>query len=539
MTPTIDLTVPSMDGSLEPPPERRRPHVSAVRTWPADGQPLRVIWGDGRVAYAVHPDGHLLSTNTSGTDWSRLHTAAPTAPMPGYKDIFMPIPGTSPQRIVASGNAGTFTSPLMQPMVSTNNGATWTNATSGPLVRNEQPLGATSLGRDPLTGHLYFGTYFVSGHDQVTELRLYRSTDQGTSWSVFHTFPGLRSTTGRPVTRHIHSCTWDQYSQRMYFAVGDLNPGGGLYRTTADGSTVEPVLTNQQVANYAACMIDPMFFPNHIVWGTDNSSELGIFRMARTEIGNPDPTLEKTFRTNASNWWSWPLNPQGTRWMLSGSNDSAYNNLDTACHLYVVDEDGLSVHEAGTIPGQGESGGPISAQCVGPRDGKGQFWLNTRFFTSNISGLFAATFSTGMAITGRETRDVGATPSERITGHAVIPAGGSVTVGHLRVPRRRTDLVVFDMGVYKTEGAGAAQILVTDEQGNTVGGIATSTYAMSYDIGPMAPWWTRAENLVPGQILLVKLRERSGTGSVSATGYLTSQFEVNRRFDFDWSFNGL
>lgn len=545
-TPTPENTTPVaagatlLDISGDQPPRQRQPTITAVRTFPADAFPLRIIWGDGDNAYAVHQDGFLMRTQSSGVDWVRLHSPGPNDPIPGYKDVFMPIPDTDLQRIVAMGNAGTFTAPVMQPMYSADGGRTWTNAASGTLLTGDQPLGATSMGRDPNSGHLYFGAYLPSGADRVPELRLWRSTDQGVNWSVFHVFPGMSSTTGQPVTRHIHSITWDQYSQRLYLTVGDLQPGGGIYRVTADGTGVEPVLLNTQVPNYLACAIDLMFFPNHIVWGTDNSSELGIFRMARDQIGATNPQVEKTFRTNSSNWWAWPLDPQGTRWMMSGSNDSAYTNIDTACHLYIVGDEGLEVHEVGTVPGQGEWGGPLSVQCVGPRDGKSRFWMNSRFFSSNWSGYFAATMSTGIAVEGRDRREIGAMPTERLHGTATVDPGSSAVLGHLRVPRRRRDLVVFDMGRYIVSGPNTAVVEVWNPRTNSrVGGLQTNALDRAFDIGYQAPWWTRAEKLDAGDVLLLRLTNTGTTSPVTVTGFMSYRFERSRRSDYDWSPNSF
>jgi hypothetical protein len=504
----------------------RVPTLTVRRKWPNGRANFRVIWGSGDTAFAVDRGKVLRKTINGGIDWSVRYAPAAGQSAIGYKDCFLVLPNGD---LVALRNVGSFTAPSMQPVYSTDDGNTWTNA-GGVLTANAQPLGAHSLGCDANTGYLYFGEYYVSGQDSIAVVTIWRSTDNGRTWAAWRTFPGLGTSDPLRV-RHIHSCQYDPVSKRMYFCIGDLNGGGGIYRATADGTDVEPILTTSQVTNYQSCAVDLMFFPNYIAWGADNSSDIGIYRMARSEIGKANPVYTKVYQINASGWWTMNASTDGTTWLLSGSNDSAGTPLDTASHLYAVTDDGATVWEVGTLSGTG-SGGPLALSPVGPA-GSPVFWVGSRFFSNNWSGQVSLDQGLNLNVGEPEQLPTG----QPFTFNAGIDLAASEvrTIGHVQVPRQMTELFVYAMGCYKVSGTGTPKIRLVNATGNTViSGLDSGSWNAAQNTGEGAEWYIEASGLTANSAMLVQLYESTGTGGCTATGHVRFAFGYPRRSNNEW-----
>lgn len=513
------------------------PHLSPIRLFPGDGQPFRVIYGSGTQAYAYHPDGHLLSSTSSGIDWNRIYSPASTDPLPGYRDCFLPLPttATTPSNIVALANAGTPSNPVIRPLYSTNSGTTWQQASTTPATfpTNAQPLGASSLIRDPNTGSLFYGEYYQPGQDNVAQINLYRSPDNGLTWVTFYSFPGLGSTATHKI-RAINSLNYDPYTKQIFITTSGTLPGSGIYRI--NNQTVEPYLTNSQLPHNNAACVDLMFFPNSIVFGSSNTNI--IYSSPRTSPASTTPLHE----TNAGSWWSWPSSPDYSSYTISTSNDPTQVAKDTSSHLYSISNEGKDIYELGAVSGAGEAFGPIALQSITPKTSPptSRVWLNSRFYSQNISGLFSQTQSSTSLYLPNTQRNSGATPIERIQGTYTLAPQEIKTIGYVRVPRRRRDLVVFDIGVYKLSGNGLTNIRLQNATKNTTLPAASlNAWERAHDIGYQAPWWARFENLTAGDIIFIQLTNPSTTDPAEMSGFVSYRFERSRRFDFDWSVNGF
>ncbi|WP_157678658.1 beta propeller repeat protein [Oleiphilus messinensis] len=86
---------------------------------------------------------------------------------------------------------------------------------------------------------LYFGEYF--SNPERTSVHIFRSLDQGNTWSVVHTFPD-------GAVRHVHGVYWDSFRRGLWVLTGDLDHESGVYLTTDSFAYLKPVLTGSQRA---------------------------------------------------------------------------------------------------------------------------------------------------------------------------------------------------------------------------------------------------------------------------------------------------
>ena len=148
-------------------------------------------------------------------------------------------------------------------------------------ARRAQLVGRIS-GSRPLTvastreGRLYYGEY--GNNADRKPIRVWCSEDGGSVWSVAWTFNRVR---------HVHGVFQDPYSDAIWVTTGDNDEECGLWRTDDHFQHLHRVAGGSQQTR----VIDLLFTPSAIYFGTDTPSEPNfIYRMAR-DGGVPDQLL--------------------------------------------------------------------------------------------------------------------------------------------------------------------------------------------------------------------------------------------------------
>jgi hypothetical protein len=306
-----------------------------------------------------------------------------------------------------------------------------------------------------VTGYIYLGVYQTT--DAFTGIRLFRSTDDGATWTAWYTFPGIAGTDPEKI-RHIHGVQYDPISQRVYVMTGDNEPAAGIYRVTADGSTLEKVVT-KATAGHDARSIGMMWFPDYIVWATDSQPLGYIVSMARSEIGKASPVVERVYQLNSSGWGSIRASSDNTEWICFSSGESSpATPIDRNAHAYWVADNGATVYEVGSMSSQSASVTP-TFHPVGQaylHDGQSMWFQSKDFFPEVFFRASLSKSTTQIAQPAHGPR-VYAWESAG-SGPQAIPAGVNVnTVFHrARVPLSATTLYVHDAEIRTWSGTGTA-----------------------------------------------------------------------------------
>lgn len=112
-------------------------------------------------------------------------------------------------------------------------------------------------------GTIFFAEYLLNpNRDHV--IRLYRSTDNGTTFQVVKEWP-------KGAIRHLHFVKWDNYEKCLWLGTGDYGEGGSenrLYKSTDNGDTW--MLIGQGSQDWRA--IGVCFTKDALFWGTDAGS---------------------------------------------------------------------------------------------------------------------------------------------------------------------------------------------------------------------------------------------------------------------------
>ena len=74
-----------------------------------------------------------------------------------------------------------------------------------------------------------------------------------------------------------------------------------------------------------------------------------IMRMARTEIGKASPVVERLYKANATLWFAQKASQDGSRWLMSASQESPSLRLDSAAHIYAIEDQGDVVTEVAAV----------------------------------------------------------------------------------------------------------------------------------------------------------------------------------------------
>ena len=454
----------------------RVPALTVQREWPNQQQDYTIVWAQGLTAYAVAGDYSIRKTTDGGYSWTRKNTSALTVQL-GYRGGFLKLAtGT----LLAWENGSAATPTIRR---STDDGVTWSSS------RHTARTGLTILSsqswcEDPNTGYIYYGEYDPTG--TATEIRIYRSTDDGNSWSQFGTaWPGLGAGTLATQVKHVHACQYDSVSSKVYFWVGDVSLSAGLYRVNAGGTDVEAVLQNRQLTSQGvgsagaatARAVGGMFFPTHIAWASDDLA--GNFcRMARTQIGQASPVVEIVHTGLSSGWATCRAASDGSQWLAFTDSDGS--GLDAAAHVYGVGDNGATIWEIGALPSDGISvAGALVPVGQAELHTDKTLWLATSFGATGNAGAAdpwqgrcTLAKSSAPGLIGPRRRRKHQPPSTVSSGVITVSASGTTVFGGITAPPSPENLLyVLDWGIYRTSGTGvcALQIVTVSNSTNVLG----------------------------------------------------------------------
>ena len=350
----------------------RVPVLVVDEEFPQFGNDFLPIWADGNTIYAYNAPvstGPQLSKSTDGgRTWARR--GYPPTAMSRVR-FYKLMDGTL--LMGDSNNPCTF-------YRSTDDGSTWQPVLT--LRKDEEFLGVQSWAQDKSTGYIYFAVYYTSYNGKGTsvwpDVRLYRSIDQGATWSVFLTFPSAHDTTNPGRISHFHAVQWDHVSERIFISAGDTEEAAGIYRVNASGTGIEPVVLNSQMPGDSARPIGLMFFPDYIAWNAD-TGDGGLWRLSRGQFGvNAAP--ERVFTMNSSGYYTIRAANDGSRWLCSATS---LNGIDNLVHLYSVEDNGATVYEVAAFAQDAAPGVQASIAPLGQPDQSGDtVWLTNSNFGS-------------------------------------------------------------------------------------------------------------------------------------------------------------
>lgn len=506
----------------------RVPTLSVEDAWPNRDIDYRVLWSedDGNTLYGYGRDGSFYKSTDAGQKWTRK----------GYFGI--PVNRQSAFLKTPAGSFLTFTDGSAGPIYrSTDDCATWTVATGG-TSGGCHPLGVQSWACDENTGYIYWGEYTTDA--AKTAINLWRSTNDGATWTVFKAFPGPAGTGAK--IRHIHGVDWDPFAERIMIFTGDSEDDAGIYRVNSGGTDVEAVVLNSDLPGLAgdpARAIGVMFFEDYVAWIPDTAAAYSyVQRYPRTDP--TDVEVLTHYRMNQAGWFTCKASDDGSRWVACSGTDGIGSGIDNQIvHLYAIEDQGETIYEIGSLPAVATFGEPALGP-VGSAGIHGDVFLmqahnvattTTLAMTSPAvdSGRHAAwRFRLGDGagvIPWPERRRVAYGRSTRAGGPVtVVGAFSTVVFGHIRVPPNVTKLYVYDYGVdvqTGTRSAGRLQVRIrggadiftgTDRgrrafEGAEAGEVPIATYTC-----------TPSDDLEVGIF--------SASGDITATGYLDFAFGV-------------
>lgn len=457
--------VKDVAGGQFPAPVRSR-SLSVLHKHPDARDVLRHLWFEAPSTFYSLDAANNLRKSTNGSFWTAVFKDGRV--LPGYRDCFIKLANGNLVAVFAPLVARTnvaVTAGIVYPLQlrrSTDDGATWTivhTFENGDI----EPLGSRSICQDANTGYLYFLEYSIN--PASTTIGVYRSTDNGATWARWYEFPGPASGSGNKI-RHGHSIEYDPISQRVYIEMGDNDPAAGIYRVSADGSTVEPVILNSQISGdtQGARTIGIMFFPTHLAWGTDFPEGAAYFyRMNRNQLGQANPVVERVYRANGAVWWVQRAADDSSVWLVTATHGSGA--LDKGMHVYAIEDNGATITEVGTMGSYSDStalapighGGDLF--CLSSRRGAPDFSIVARLTKGNGATIVDQA-KVQPRTAWRETRSIPRT---------TIAAGTDLIIGHSRAPRGMNWLYIYDGGLLRDDvSTGSARLQVVNKSAPTV-----------------------------------------------------------------------
>ena len=168
------------------------------------------------------------------------------------------------------------------------------------VLRGTRPLHITPTP----SGRMYWGEYF--DNRERSEVHIYGSDDQGSSWQIAYTFPA-RS------IRHVHNIVYDRWGDCLWILTGDEGGECKVLRASLDLSAVDPVLSGNQQARAVAAIptqdalylsTDTPYEQNH-VYRLDRSGSL-------TRVGDLDSSSIYGCRVGDALFFSTMVEPSAT-----------------------------------------------------------------------------------------------------------------------------------------------------------------------------------------------------------------------------------
>lgn len=291
-------------------------------------------------------------------------------------------------------------------------------------------------------------------------MALWRSTDHGATWEIFHTWP-------RPITglegsiTHIHGVQYDPFGQDIYIMTGDGTASTGLWRV--EGDTCIPALTNGMLPSGwhdAPRAIALMFFPDYVAWGSDSTSNPYIFRIPRTALGVDPSKLERGPRMSSTSWGTARASEDGSRWVMFSSDEAFPSHAaDRMAHIYAVEDQGATVYEVGAISSQ-STGGVTTLQPLSPAHHfSDHFWVGMRTGSSR-HGAWKARLGYGGQTIPWPTRSFVPLMQSQSSGRVEVPPATSKTFGVTRAPVYATRLAVYESTILELTSGNSGNVTV-------------------------------------------------------------------------------
>ncbi len=346
----------------------RVPTLVVDQLWPNRNYDMEITWADGATLYARGWDKTVYKSVDTGENWTRRGHKVEINSTKWLK--------TSTGTLLAF-NSGTPTTVWR----STDDGVTWVLVHTWPTLGSPRPMGSTGWAIDPVTNYIYSGEY-QSVDTGISTITVYRSTDDGATWAAFHTFAGP-STASADKIRHVHGIQWDPFALRIVVMAGDSEPAAGLWQVNTAGTALEPLLLNRDIgalpggSTEGARAIGLIPFADYIAWTGDATSNPYLMRVARTQLGQVTPTVERVYRLNSCGWFACRASVDGSRWVFSSSPEGAgeFAALDGSIHLYAVEDQGATVYEVGALANEIRTTAALSP--VGQPLQGDVFWLQS------------------------------------------------------------------------------------------------------------------------------------------------------------------
>ena len=442
---------------LPVPKPHRAPNLAILRSMPDDDLGMQVIGTEGGVLWAAGTDNSLYKSDSSGKNWEHR----------SYHPSGIQARGGITR--CADGSLLIFDISF-RIRRSTDDGRTW-KVVHERRSTGLEPLSTQSIVVQPGTGHIYYGEYTnVGTTDDFSDIALWRSTDHGETWEIFHSWPRHRISPGPLSIAHIHSVQIDPMTSDVWIMCGDASPSTGLWKV--QGDTCVPMLTNSMLSSGlfdAPRAIGLMFFPDYIAWGSDSTNQPHIFRMPRSAMGVDPSKLEKGPRMSSTSWGTARASEDGSRWVMFSSDESfPAHAADRMAHIYAVEDQGATVYEVGAVPSRTNSGVTTLQPLAQPEEYGLDFWFNMRSGSGAWRGAWQARLGYGgQTIPWPVTAEKSFTQSQN-SGMRELDAAGSEIFGVAVAPSFARKLEIWEGSAYRSAGGVAGsvrmQVMVDGEE---------------------------------------------------------------------------
>jgi len=263
--------------------------VAGGRVYATDGRRLLVDDGD----WSFDERGRLPAPHDGLLDVeSRLKTGR------YLKPLLAAVTGAFPTVNVWPAGGGRLVATTDRRILASGDGGdTW--RVTGRLPASSGPMGVLPPAFCAADDGLYLGEYPLG--DEPPDVL--RSTDGGDSWTTAASLPGVR---------HVHSVQVDPYTGALWVTTGDADAECQVGRLV-DGR-FRPVGGGDQ--RWRA--VELAFTPDAVLWGVDSVYEPTnpIVRLARADVGEPDPPLEVLHELSSSVYFATTLAVDGVRWVV-------------------------------------------------------------------------------------------------------------------------------------------------------------------------------------------------------------------------------
>ena len=432
---------------LPVPKPHRAPNLAILRSMPDDDLDMQVIGTEGGVLWAKGADSSLYKSDSSGKNWEHR----------SYHPSDIQVRGGITR--CADGSLLIFDISF-RIRRSTDDGRTWAVVHERRSTGLE-PLSTQSIVVQPGTGHIYYGEYTNAGTtDDFSDIALWRSTDHGETWHIFHSWPRHKIAPGPLSIAHIHSVQVDPLTSDVWVMCGDGSPSTGLWKV--EGETCVPMLINSMLPSEqldAPRAIGLMFFPDYIAWGSDSTNQPYIFRMPRSAMGVDPSKLEKGPRMSSTTWGTARASEDGSRW-VTFSSDEAFpaHAADRMAHIYSVEDQGATVYEVGAVPSRGNSGVTTLQPLDQPERYGLDFWFNMRSGSGAWRGAWQARLGYGgQTIPWPATSEKPFTQSQN-SGMMELDASCSEVFGVTVAPAFAKTLAIWEGSAYRSVGGSAGSV---------------------------------------------------------------------------------